>query len=95
MSGAPLADRLRRAISSGLYEEAQNLLAEYRGVLDSLPPGTPELERALREAAEYIEWARRTTLAARAATAAQLASLTAPRPYGAPAHARHTWEMIG
>lgn len=96
MSGAGVADELRRAISAGLYPKAQGLLAEYRRVLDSLPAGTAERERALREAMEITEWARRVTLAGRAAAAAQLAGLAdSPAHYRAEAPGRHTWEIVG
>lgn len=95
MSGAALRDELRRAVSAGLYSKAEALLVEYRSMLDCLPCA-PEREAALSEAAELIEWARRTVLAARAAAAAQLASLPAAMPrYRAHTPARHTWEMLG
>ncbi len=83
-----LRDEFRRAVSAGLYSKAQALIAEYCRGLASGP--------ALSEAAELIEWARRTTLAARAAAAAQLASLPANMPgYRAQTPARHTWEIEG
>ncbi len=96
MSGAGVADALRRAVSAGLYAKAQALLAEYRRFLESLPAGSAERERALREAAEITEWARRVTLVGRAAAAARLAELAAsPTHYRAEAPPRRTWEIMG
>jgi hypothetical protein len=90
-------DRLRQAIAGRLYGKADALLGEYRRALESLPAEAPEREAILKEAAGLLESARRMTLAARAAAAAQLIAL--PRraaPYPAPpAPARHTWEMMG
>ncbi len=91
-----LAGPLRQAVSAGRFADAQALLLEYRRMLDAAPAGEPERERMFLEAAELVEWARRITLAARAAAAAQLASLpSAPPRYGIEAPARHSWEMVG
>ncbi|HOK45222.1 MAG TPA: hypothetical protein PLA43_04905 [Bryobacteraceae bacterium] len=96
MSGTRIADELRRAVSAGLYRKAEGLLAELRRHLDSLPAGSAERETALQEAADLIEWARRVTLAARAAAAAQLANLAVlPAGYRPAAPERHTWEIVG
>jgi hypothetical protein len=89
-----VTEELRRAVSAGLYPKAQALLIEYRRLLESLPAG--EREGALKEAAEITEWARRTTLAGRAAAAARLGSLAAPPAhYRAEAPPWHTWEVLG
>lgn len=96
MSGTRIAGELRRAVSAGLYKKAEGLLAELRRHLDSLPAGSAEREAALKEAADLIEWARRVTLAARAAAAARLAGLAVlPAGYRAAAPGRHTWEIMG
>jgi hypothetical protein len=96
VNGAAIAAELRRAVSAGLYPQAQAVLSEYRRALDSLPTATPQQEEAFREAAKLIEWARRTALAKRAAAAARLAGLPAePARYRAQAPARHTWEIVG
>ena len=90
-------NRLRQAIAARLFPKADALLGEYRRCLERLPEAAPEREAVLREAAELFESARRMTLAARAAAAAQLAALRSrPTPYRTPpAPARHTWEMVG
>ena len=96
MSGTRIAGELRRAVLAGLYQKAQGLLEELRRHLDSLPAGSAEREVALKEAADLIEWARRTTLAARAAAAARLAGLAVlPEGYRKAAPGRHTWEIVG
>jgi hypothetical protein len=86
------AARLRRAITEGRYADAQQCLAAYAHAVASLHDPA-----SASEAGDLIAWARKLTLARRAAAAAQAASLAArPRGYiTRRVQPAHTWEIEG
>jgi hypothetical protein len=79
-----LHPRLRAAVAAGSFEEAHRLVEDSGAALgqslaDSSLEGLPA-ER-LREVQDLLEWARRSTCAARAHLAADLASLRGSHRY--------------
>ncbi len=94
---AEIAAQLRRAVSCGLHAEAAALLSEYRRAVEDelrgLPLGDPAAHSIQSAALEFLQWARRTTLAARAHYARQLAALPDLRPYAPPATPPRAWDV--
>jgi hypothetical protein len=76
---------LRRAVNSGAYAEARDLLAHYvRAMEDAaghFPSGDPEAVEIIQQAAGLLDWATRMVRAGRAHTAVELARLSVGRPY--------------
>lgn len=76
---------LRRAVNSGSYAEAQDLLAHYvRTMQDAAghcPSGDPEAVEIIRQSIGLLHWATRMVRAGRAHTAVELARLSVGRRY--------------
>jgi hypothetical protein len=92
------AGQLRRAVATGSHAEAAKLLEDYRRAIEAslhmLQPGDPATDRLRTDALQLIEWARRTTLAARTHYSRQLAALPDLRKYATPAVASSTYNVL-
>jgi len=79
--GSPLEevrDRLRQAVTTGSYQEAQRRLMEYAGAVSAAPDAA-----TVRSALDLLRWADRAVRAGRAHAAAEAERLAASRPYRA------------
>jgi hypothetical protein len=78
-------DRLRRAVNSGAYAEAERCLLAYSQAV-SAALATPDhhgqrSREAVGAALDLLHWSQRAVQASRAHTAKELARLSASRPY--------------
>jgi hypothetical protein len=84
--------RLQQAVKAGDYIEAEQRLGEYVRAVNALltesGPLAPRALETVREALELLQWADRAVRAGRARDAADLARLSASRPYRAAAPRR-------
>lgn len=82
---------LRRAVNSGSYAEAQDLVAPYvraiQDVAGHFPSGDAEAVEIIRQAIGVLHWATGMVRAGRAHTAVELARLSVGRRYRGPAAA--------
>ena len=73
-------------------------LEDYRLAIQAsarmLQPGDPAADRLRADALQLIEWARRTTLAARTHYSRQLAALPDLRKYTAPSIVHSTYDVL-
>ena len=94
------AERLRKALTSQAYDDAQAALDDYRRLVEAAvaahaaagahPP--TELEQ---EVAELMQWALRVVRVARAQTRDQLQQVSAALSYFSPAPRNQAWKMDG
>jgi len=93
------AERLRKALVTEAYDEAQAALAEYRRHLEaslaSHPVGAPPPAELAREARELMEWALRVVRVARARTRGRLDQVSAVLRYLSPSPDIRTWKVHG
>jgi hypothetical protein len=81
---SPTVELLRRAVSSGAYQEAERLLGVYRGEMTARweEAGSAEQRAAVvAEVGDLLGWARTATLASRAHTQRKLIHLTCKKAY--------------
>jgi hypothetical protein len=89
------AERLRRALSSEVYGEAQIALGDYRRAIETaVAQGVSPAELA-QEADELMQWALRVVRAARAQTHDQLEQISGVLRYRPPAPQVQTWKLDG
>ena len=78
-------DRLRKAVASESFAEAQACVAEYsRAVTEAagkLPPGDGRALETVRQAVGLLIWAERAVRASRGHTGNELARVSASRAY--------------
>jgi LPS O-antigen subunit length determinant protein (WzzB/FepE family) len=93
------AERLRMALASHAYDDAQAALDNYRELVEAAvaahPAGAPPPAELAREVNDLIEWALRVVRVARAQTRDQLDQVSAALRYFAPASHVQTWKMDG
>lgn len=79
----------RTAINSGAWAEAEQILIELRGEVDEAWHAASDekaRQRLQQEVGDLLEWARKTTLAARAHTRDNIIQLQLRRAYAAAKH---------
>jgi hypothetical protein len=76
------ADHLRKAMASGDYRNALRLWDEYAaGIRQEISAGTCTVAR-MAEAREFLDWARRVVLCARAQAQNRLNAIHVAQQYG-------------
>jgi len=93
ISSDALAVRLRQAIESEHYEEAQTLLTEY-SVCVARECESGGDRPAPDQVMELMQWAHRAVSAARAHASDQFQLLSDSRVYTTPNPDRKTWQMM-
>jgi len=77
-------NHIRRAVASGEYQNALRLWDDYAaGIRQEICHGTCTAAR-MAEAREFLEWARRVVLCARAQAQNQLNAIHVAKQYGPP-----------
>jgi hypothetical protein len=93
------AERLRKALTSQAYADAQAALDNYQELVEAAvaahPAGAPPPAELAREVDELMQWALRVVRVARAQTRDQLDQVSATLRYFAPAPHIQTWKMDG
>lgn len=97
---ADVAARLRAAVTSQAYAEAESLVPVYCALLEcefrSQPPSSTQARRIAQEARDLYQWLARTVLADRAHCATELRQLANLSAYLQPdGRAPHTYELEG
>lgn len=93
------AQRLRKALTSQAYDDAQTALDDYRQLLDAAvaahPAGAQAPTELAQEVDELMQWALRVVRVARAQTRDQLDQVSAALRYFSPAPHTQTWKVDG
>jgi hypothetical protein len=93
------AARLRKAITSGAYDDAQSALAEYSAQVDAIvaarPPDEPPPLDLVREAHLLARWALRMVRVARGQARLQSDQASAALGYRDPAPPTQSWNIDG
>ncbi len=97
---AEVAARMRKAVASQAYAEAEGLVPLYCSLLEgefrSHPVSSPQARRIAEDARELYQWLARTVLLDRAQCAAELQRLGSMASYCRPAgRTAHTYELEG
>jgi hypothetical protein len=97
---ADLSSRLREAVASQAYAEAQLLVPEYCALLGSEfrshHPSSAQARRIAEEAQDLYQWLARAVTVDRAHCAAELQQLARTSAYLEPGlRARHTYQLEG
>ena len=91
------AERLRKALTSQAYDDAQAALEDYRQLVESAvaahPAGAPPPTELTREVDELMQWALRVVRVAQAQTRDQLDQVAAAINYFPPASPNQAWKM--
>jgi len=93
------AERVRKALTSQAYDDAQAALDEYRLLVDAAvaahPAGAEPPAELAREVHELMQWSLRLVRVARAQTRDQLEQVSAVLRYFSQAPPRQTWKIDG
>lgn len=92
-------ERLRQAVASEAYEDAQTALADYRRLVDAAvagwPPDGPPPAKLAREAGELMQWLLQVTRAGRAQTSHQIDQVSTVLHYLHQARQAPAWQAEG
>lgn len=93
------AERLRKALTSQAYDDAQAALDDYRRLVEAAvaahPAGAQPPTELEQEVDELMQWALRVVRVARAQTRDQLDQVSAALGYFSPAPRTQAWKMDG
>jgi hypothetical protein len=93
------AERLRKALTSHSYDNAQAALDDYRQLVEAAvaahPPGAPPPAELAQEVDDLMQWSLRVVRVTRAQTRDQLDQVSAALRYFSPAPPTQTWKMDG
>lgn len=97
---ADVAARLRAAVASQAYAEAESLVPLYCALLEcefrSQPPSSAQARRVAEDARDLYQWLARTVIVDRAHCATELRQLANLSAYLQPgARTPHTYELEG
>lgn len=92
-------ERLRQAVASEAYEDAQTALANYRRLVDAAvadwPPDGPRPDELRREAGELMQWLLQVARAGRAQISYELDQVSAVLHYLQRARQAPVWQAEG
>jgi hypothetical protein len=93
------AERLRKALTSQAYDDAQAALDDYQQLVEAAvaahPAGAQPPTDLTQEVDELMQWALRVVRVARAQTRDQLDQVSAALRYFSPASPNQAWKMDG
>jgi len=93
------AERLRKALTSQAYDDAQAALDDYRRLVEAAvaahAAGAPSPAGLAQEVDDLMQWSLRVVRVARAQTRDQLEQVSAVLRYFSPAPPSRTWKVDG
>ena len=93
------AERLRKALTSRAYDDAQAALDDYRRLVDQAvaahPAGAQPPTELAQEVDDLMQWSLRLARVTRAQTRDQLDQVSAALRYFSPVPPTQTWKMDG
>jgi hypothetical protein len=93
------ADRLRKALTSRAYDDAQAALDDYQRLVEAAvaahPAGVQPPTELAQEVDDLMQWSLRLSRVTRARTREQLDQVSAALRYFSPAPPTQTWKMDG
>lgn len=93
------AERLRKALTSRAYDDAQAALDDFQRLVEAAvaahPPGAPPPAELAQEVEDLMQWSLRVARVTRAQTRDQLDQVSAALRYFSPVPPTRTWKMDG